>query len=154
MKKPSFLEKWILQSYSAFPKDTFQSTNLSKEKFNRSSHQRCSMQNDVLRNFTKFTGKHLCQSLRRLFAVNFVKFQKTPFLQNTSRRLLLNTNQMQIEKMKKKPYSKEKGNIRVTLDTLSKISRSTSEILIKIYEHLCSSVKKSWTQSLNNPTIN
>ena len=27
------------------------------------SHQRCSMQKDVLRNFTKFTGKHLCQSL-------------------------------------------------------------------------------------------
>ena len=29
----------------------------------RSSHQRCSMKKDVLRNFTKFTGKHLCQSL-------------------------------------------------------------------------------------------
>ena len=29
----------------------------------RSSHQSCSMKTDVLRNFTKFTGKHLCQSL-------------------------------------------------------------------------------------------
>ena len=29
----------------------------------RSSHQRCSMQKGVLRNFTKFTEKHLCQSL-------------------------------------------------------------------------------------------
>ena len=29
----------------------------------RSSHQRCSMKKGVLRNFTKFTGKHLCQSL-------------------------------------------------------------------------------------------
>ena len=28
----------------------------------RSSHQRCSMKNGVLRNFTKFTEKHLCQS--------------------------------------------------------------------------------------------
>ena len=28
-----------------------------------SSHQRCSIKNGVLRNFTKFTGKHLCQSL-------------------------------------------------------------------------------------------
>ena len=28
----------------------------------RSSSQRCSMKKDVLRNFTKFTGKHLCQS--------------------------------------------------------------------------------------------
>ena len=30
---------------------------------NRSSHQRCSVIKDVLRNFGKFTGKHLCQSL-------------------------------------------------------------------------------------------
>ena len=29
----------------------------------RNSHQRCSVKKVVLRNFTKFTGKHLCQSL-------------------------------------------------------------------------------------------
>ena len=29
----------------------------------RSSHQRCSVRKGVLRNFTKFAGKHLCQSL-------------------------------------------------------------------------------------------
>ena len=48
----------------------------------------------ILRNFTKSTGKHLCQSLffnikkslwRRCFSVNFVKFLRTPFFwQNTS----------------------------------------------------------------------
>ena len=62
----------------------------------------------VLRNFTKFTGKHLCQSLffnkvaglspaallrkrlwHRCFPVNFAKFRRTPFLQSTSGRLLL-----------------------------------------------------------------
>ena len=61
----------------------------------------------VLRNFTKFTGKHLCQRLlfkktpetpetllkkslwHRRFPVNFAKFLRTPFLQNTSGRLLL-----------------------------------------------------------------
>ena len=59
----------------------------------------------VLRNFAKFTGKHLCQSLfliklrpatllkkklrRKCFPVNFAKFLRTSFLQNTSRRLLL-----------------------------------------------------------------
>ena len=47
----------------------------------RSSHQRCSVKKVVLRNFTKFTGKHLCQV--------FVKFLRTPFLQNTSGRILL-----------------------------------------------------------------
>ena len=29
----------------------------------RSSHQRCSLRKCVLRNFAKFAGKHLCQSL-------------------------------------------------------------------------------------------
>ena len=30
---------------------------------NRSSHRRCSVRKSVFRNFAKFTGKHLCQSL-------------------------------------------------------------------------------------------
>ena len=59
------------------------------------------MKKDGLRNFTKFTGKHLCQGLRsstllnkrlchRCFAVNFPKFLRTPFLQKSSGWLLLN----------------------------------------------------------------
>ena len=74
----------------------------------RSSHQRCSVRKDVLRNFAKFRGKYLCQVLyfnkvadsepaallkkrpwRSCFPVNFAKFLKTPFSQNTSGRLLL-----------------------------------------------------------------
>ena len=62
----------------------------------------------VLRYLTKFTRKHLCQSLifnkvagirpatvlkkrlwHRCFHVNFAKFPRTPLLQNTSGRLLL-----------------------------------------------------------------
>ena len=58
----------------------------------------------VLRNVTKFTGKHLFLSLffnkvagtllkkrlwHRCFPVNFVTFLRTPFQQNTSERLLL-----------------------------------------------------------------
>ena len=60
----------------------------------------------VLRNFTNFTGKNLCQSLffnevagrpaislrkrlwHRFFPVNLVKFLRKPFLQNTTGRLL------------------------------------------------------------------
>ena len=67
----------------------------------RSSHQRCSMKKGGLRNFTKFTAKNLCQSLRpatllnkrlwhRCFTVHFPKFLRTPFIQNTPGRLLLN----------------------------------------------------------------
>ena len=51
----------------------------------RSSHQMCSVKIGVLRNFTKFTGKRLCQSVffnkvsgLRRFPVNFVKFLITP----------------------------------------------------------------------------
>ena len=36
----------------------------------RSSHQRCSLKKGAQRHFTKFTGKHLCQSL---FLIKFVK---------------------------------------------------------------------------------
>ena len=67
------------------------------------------MRKGFLKSFTKFTGKHLCQSLffnkfaglrattllkkrlwHRGFPVNFVKFLRKSFLQNTSGRLLLN----------------------------------------------------------------
>ena len=74
----------------------------------RSSHWRCSMGKYVLRNFAKFTGKHLCQcrffnkvaGLRpatllkkrlwhRCFPEKFAKFLRTPFIRNTTGRLLL-----------------------------------------------------------------
>ena len=64
----------------------------------RSSRPEVFSKKDVLRNFTKFTGKHLCQSLffkevaglrpatllkkrpwHRCFPVKFVKFLRTPF---------------------------------------------------------------------------
>ena len=67
------------------------------------------MRKGVLENLAKFTGKQLCQSLsfnkvvglrhaallkkklwHSCFPVNFTKFLRTPFLQNTSGRLLLN----------------------------------------------------------------
>ena len=60
---------------------------------NRSSRPVVFCKKGVLRNFTKFTGKHLCQSLffnkvsflkkrlwHRRFPVNFAKFLRTPFL--------------------------------------------------------------------------
>ena len=67
----------------------------------KSSYQRCSMRKGVPRNFTKLPGKHLCSCLffnkvaglknriwHRCFPVNFVKFLRTPSLQNTSGRLV------------------------------------------------------------------
>ena len=55
----------------------------------------------VLRNFAKFPGKHLCQSLffnkinyfwDRYFPVNFAKFLRIPYLLNAYGRLLLKRN--------------------------------------------------------------
>ena len=63
-----------------------------KSKLYRSSPRGVLQKKSVLRNFKKFAGKHLCQSLRpwhRCFPVNFAKSLRTPFLQNTSGRLLL-----------------------------------------------------------------
>ena len=52
----------------------------------RSNHQRCSMKKDVLRNFAKFTGKHLCQSLffkketlAQVFSCEFCEISKNTF---------------------------------------------------------------------------
>ena len=62
--------------------------------------------NGVLGNFAKFTGKHLSQSLffnqvegqlwHRCFPVNFTKFPRTPFLQNTSVWMLLNSDLIKV----------------------------------------------------------
>ena len=50
---------------------------------NRSSRPEVFCEKVVLKNFTKFTGKHLCQvpglDLHRRFPVNFVKFLRAPF---------------------------------------------------------------------------
>ena len=81
----------------------------------RSSHWSGSVKKGALRNFTKFTGKLLCQRLffnnvatlrpatllktnlwHNCFPVNFSKFLKTPFLQNTSRRLTASRAQLHI----------------------------------------------------------
>ena len=47
-----------LKSFEFEPK-----TNIGDIIVVRSSHQRCSVTKDVLRNFAKFSGKHLCKSL-------------------------------------------------------------------------------------------
>ena len=64
----------------------------------RSSHQRCSISKGVVRNLTKFIGKHMCQSLffnkvaglllkkrlwHRCFPVDLAKFLRTPFSYKT-----------------------------------------------------------------------
>ena len=77
----------------------------------------------ILRNFVKFTGKHLWQGpffnkavdmgpeacnlfkkrpCQRCFRLNFSEFLRTPFLQNVSGRLLLS---LEIYKSKKKTHN-------------------------------------------------
>ena len=80
-KRPPFFELWVVEF-----------------AISRSSRREVFCKKDVLRNFAKFTEKHLCQSLffnkvadlrpatlckerlwRRCFSVNFAKFLRTPF---------------------------------------------------------------------------
>ena len=86
---------------------------------NGSSHKSCSLQKSVIKNLSKFTGKHLCMGLffnkvaglrvatllkkrlwHRCFPLKFAKFSKTPFLQNTSGRLLLEYCRNTLDKVK------------------------------------------------------
>ena len=69
----------------------------------RSILSRCSVKKGVFKNFAKFAGKHMCQSLffnkvaglrlgtllkkrlwHKCFLVNFAKYLRTPFLQSLS----------------------------------------------------------------------
>ena len=89
-----------LQRYPCF----YEKGNRVYKERDRSSRPEVFFKKVVLRNFTKFKGKHLCQVLffnkveglrsatlikkKRLghgrFSANFVKFLRTPFLKNTS----------------------------------------------------------------------
>ena len=65
---------------------------LQKQLINTFKSRKCSGEKVILKNFVKFTGKHLCQSLflnkvaglrHRYFPVNFAKFLRTPFFIGT-----------------------------------------------------------------------
>ena len=60
---------------------------LRKVLINRSSRPEVFCEKGALKNFTKFTGKHMWQSL---FFNKVVKFLRATFILNTSGRLLLN----------------------------------------------------------------
>ena len=68
---------------------TIASTHPSNKQY-RSSRLELFCKKDALRNLTKFTGKHLYQSLffkrfwHRCFPVNFVKFLRAPFFYRTT----------------------------------------------------------------------
>ena len=81
------------------PSEMFDSVlNASLKDTFRSSRPEVFCKKGVRRNFEKFTGKHLCQSLffnkkhrlwHRCFPVIFAKFLRTPFLTEHLRWLLL-----------------------------------------------------------------
>ena len=95
-------------SWDNIAQETFSTGAMLAQTTYRSSHQRCSVKKCVLKNFTLFTGKHLCWSLsliklqglqpsnfikkrlqHRSFPVNNVKFLRTPILKSICEQLLL-----------------------------------------------------------------
>ena len=88
---------------------------------------------DILKNFAKFTGKHLCLSLffrkvaglrlwHRYFPANFSKFLRTPFVTEHLRWLLLKTTVNQ-------PIFREK-----LVDLQLYYSRTFSQ---EVFKHMC-----------------
>ena len=82
-----------------------------KQNIERSSHQRCSVKNGVLKNFANFTGKHLCWSLFNkvagLFSCEICEIFKNTYLEEHLRRtasalstinILIKGTVMQIER--------------------------------------------------------
>ena len=78
-----------------------------------SSHRRSSIKKDVLKNFAKFTEKHLCWSFfiikpqgsgpqketpTQVYSCEFCEKLKISCLQNTSMQLLLKPNQIRISR--------------------------------------------------------
>ena len=97
----------VFQNFISTNKQIFDISNkFTSIVIYRSSHWRFSVRKGALRNFTKVTGKCLCQSLyfnkvrpatllkqrlwHRCFPINFAKFLRTTFLQNKSGQPLLN----------------------------------------------------------------
>ena len=58
----SLTDELICERVITLPRGAARTPEKIQEK-DRSSHQRCSIEIGVLKSFTKFTGKHLCQSL-------------------------------------------------------------------------------------------
>ena len=58
--------------------------NLALKGYHRSSHQRCSIKKGVLKEFAKFTGKHLCQeTLAQAFSCEFCEtYRNTCFTEH------------------------------------------------------------------------
>ena len=70
----------------------------------KSSHQSCPVKKSVLKNYPKFTGKYLCQSLFLNKAAGFFlricESLKKTFLQNSSERLLLQLTAKHVKRVK------------------------------------------------------
>ena len=125
----------------------------------------------VLKNFTKFTGKHLCQGLfvnkladlrpatllkkrlwHRCFSVNCVKGLRTPFLQKTSGPLLLKINPKfyDMEKETTKGPKKDSYGICIPVIVLvyrvsNFVCRVKSKIITNIIRRLIWKSVTKWT---------
>ena len=87
-EKNLFGERWISHCFMLWKAGKGIYLQIQISRFNRSSHQRCSVRKGVLRNFTIFTGKHLClrpaalikkETLAQVFSCEFCKISKNTF---------------------------------------------------------------------------
>ena len=98
-----------------------------------SSHRRVFIKKSAPTHFSKFTGKHMCKSLffKRLyykfFPMNFPRFVRPLFLQNTLRRLLLYLEPFQISMIELFCRNTEAVTQRCSLKRFLEISQNSQE---------------------------
>ena len=125
-KKQAAKEKW--QSHNHCNTRYCKKSVLKK----RSSYPRCSVKKDVLRNFAKFTGKHLCQRLwHKCFPVNLAKFLRIPYFTEHLRWLFLTIHWDKTKMLKKFPSDK----IKITKKMLSFFFRKLQLITVVLLIH-------------------
>ena len=106
----SVMNKLILYSFQA----SCQKKNFLKKPIVQKPPPEVFCDKGILKNFAKFTGKHLFQSLFfNKVTDHFAKTLRTPFSQNTSGRLLLNASLNLILSSSKEIRSKFKEKLKI-----------------------------------------
>ena len=97
-------------------------------QWNRSSHRRCSVKKDVLKDFVNFTGKYLCWGLFLIKACNFLK-KETP-TQGLS---------CEIYEIFENTYFEEHLQMEALSEVLLHAIKSTQVYSFALYTYVCAS---------------
>ena len=114
-------------------KKDLQTAAFGSWQYFRNCHRTCSVRESVLRRLATLLKKSLWH---RCFLVNFVKYLRTPFLQNTSRRLLLNIFSCRFVSAKKMFWTILQNSQETALSFWIKSMAWNLQLFKKIFAHV------------------